>query len=126
MFALALPTSPSLPWLPCTQVWGKVSIKKHSSTGLWQRKQELPEPRRDKYALQSCLAMDRQDKKISFLMHTCLSYFCLLMSRTAIAVSMNSEFTIATIQEHHKFWCPAGAIGLTGGLGSIFVLCEDL
>ena len=56
----------------------------------------------------------------------CLSYFCLLMSRTAIAVSMNSEFTIATIQEHHKFWCPAGAIGLTGGLGSIFVLCEDL
>jgi len=121
MFALALPNFPKL---PCTQVWGKVSIKKHSSTSLWQRKQELPESCKDKDALETYSDMDRQDKKILSSLHTSHSY--LLMSRTAIAVSMNAEFTIATLQEHHRFWCPAGTIGLTGGLRSIFLLCEDL
>lgn len=47
--------------------------------------------------------------------------FCLLLSKTAITASVNSELTTATAQEHHKSWCPASTIGFTGGLRSTFM-----
>lgn len=73
MLALALRASHRLLLLLCKQVWGKVSVREHSSTSLWQQKRGPLEPCKDKHALQFCLATDRKKKIICQAVHTMLT-----------------------------------------------------
>lgn len=85
MLALALRASHRLLLLLCKQVWGKVSVREHSSTSLWQQKRGPLEPCKDKHALQFCLATDREKKNhMSSCAHNAdfgvfhkLLYFCI-------------------------------------------------